>query len=115
YYRFKTDVFRQGPVSNDGTLIGNLVLRGGGDPSLSSRFIPGDANAPMRALADQVQLSGIKRVSGDVIGDAGAFEAKTVPDGWLNRYLQASYAARVSALSLNGNLLHVVVSPAQGS
>ena len=115
YYRFKTEVFRQGPVSADGSLMGNLVLRGGGDPSLSSRFIPGDANAPMRALADQVAAAGIKRVSGDIIGDAGAFENKTVPDGWLSRYLQASYAARVSALSLNGNLLHVVVTPAKGA
>jgi D-alanyl-D-alanine carboxypeptidase/D-alanyl-D-alanine-endopeptidase (penicillin-binding protein 4) len=46
-----------------------------------------------------------------VIGDDRAFEPKPVPDGWLSRYLQASYAARVSALSLNENLLHVIVTP----
>jgi len=114
YYRFKTDVLREGLVGADGTLLGNLVIRGGGDPAFSSRFIPGDANAPMRVLALQVQQSGIRRVSGDIIGDDRAFESKPVPDGWLSRYLQASYAARVSALSLNENLLHVVISPAKG-
>jgi D-alanyl-D-alanine carboxypeptidase/D-alanyl-D-alanine-endopeptidase (penicillin-binding protein 4) len=115
YFRFKTEVFRQGEVAPDGTLNGHLYIRGGGDPALSSRFVEGDANAPMRALAQQVQLAGVRRVQGDVLGDDAAFESKPVPDGWLTRYLHASYAARVSALSLNENLLHVVVSPAKAT
>lgn len=111
YHRFTTDVLRDGRILGDGTLDGNLVIRGGGDPALSRRFFDGDANAPMRALARQVASAGIKRVRGDIVGDEGAFETKPVPDGWLSRYLHASYAARVSALSLNENLLYVVVSP----
>jgi D-alanyl-D-alanine carboxypeptidase/D-alanyl-D-alanine-endopeptidase (penicillin-binding protein 4) len=113
-YRFSTDVYREGAIATDGTLRGNLVLRGGGDPAFSSRFIPGDPNAPMLALAKEVASTGIRHVTGDVIGDDGAFEAKAVPDGWLGRYLQASYAARVSALSLNENLLHVVIAAGKG-
>ena len=109
-HRFTTDVFRHGVVSN-GVLSGNLILRGGGDPALSRRYFDGDGNGPMRALARQVADAGIRRVMGDVIGDDRAFEAKSVPDGWLQRYLHASYAARVSALSLNENLVHVVVTP----
>jgi D-alanyl-D-alanine carboxypeptidase/D-alanyl-D-alanine-endopeptidase (penicillin-binding protein 4) len=114
YYRFKTEVFRHGDLTPDGILAGNLIIRGGGDPAFSSRFIPGDPNAPMRALARQVQLAGVKRVKGDVVGDDRGFEPKPVPDGWLTRYLQSSYAARVSALSLNENLLHVAVAPGKG-
>jgi D-alanyl-D-alanine carboxypeptidase/D-alanyl-D-alanine-endopeptidase (penicillin-binding protein 4) len=45
------------------------------------------------------------------VGDASAFESRLVPDGWLTRYLEASYAARVSALSLNENLVFVYVAP----
>ncbi len=112
-YRFSTDVYREGDLESDGTLEGDLVLRGGGDPSLSRRFFNGDASAPMRALANQVAATGIRRVAGDVVGDSHAFESKTVPDGWLHRYLQASYAARVSALSLNENLLYVSISPSR--
>lgn len=112
-HRFTTTVLRDGDLGPDGTLNGNLILRGGGDPALSRRFYKGDANGPMRALARQVAEAGIKRVRGDVIGDDGAFEAKTVPDGWLSRYLHASYAAPVSALSLNENLLYVAVRPGQ--
>lgn len=110
-FRFTTAVFRDGPLLDDGTLRGNLILRGGGDPALSRRFFKGDGNAPMRALARQVVEAGVKRIDGDIIGDDHAFEAKPHPDGWLQRYLHASYAAPVSALSLNENIVHVVVTP----
>jgi len=109
-HRFSTDVFRYGNVSN-GILSGNLIIRGGGDPALSRRYFDGDGNGPMRALARQVADAGVRRILGDIIGDDRAFEPKPVPDGWLQRYLHASYAARVSALSLNENLIHVVVTP----
>lgn len=110
-YHLTTQVLRGGEVSSDGTLRGSLIIKGGGDPSLQARFMGGTPEAPMRALATMVAESGIKRVTGDLIGDASAFEDKTIPDGWLSRYLHASYAARVSALSLNNNLLHVAINP----
>lgn len=113
-HRFSTDVLVAGSVNEAGTLDGDLILRGGGDPALSRRFFKGDGNAPMRALARLVADAGIKRVRGDIIGDDGAFEAKPHPDGWLQRYLHASYAAPVSALSLNENIVHVVVTPGPG-
>jgi D-alanyl-D-alanine carboxypeptidase/D-alanyl-D-alanine-endopeptidase (penicillin-binding protein 4) len=114
-YQFSTDVLRDGAVSSDGTLQGNIILRGDGDPSLSGRFLDGGPNAPMAALAQRVVAAGIKRVTGDVIGDASAFDDARIPDGWLNRYLGAGYAARVSGLSLNENVVWVVVSPGSGS
>ena len=106
-YQFKTSVLRESQVGPDGTLEGNLYLRGGGDPSLSPRFW--GATNPMDSLARLVAASGIRRIHGDVIGDASAFDPQLVPEGWLSRYLGAAYAARVSALSLNENLVWVVV------
>jgi D-alanyl-D-alanine carboxypeptidase/D-alanyl-D-alanine-endopeptidase (penicillin-binding protein 4) len=106
-HQFKTSVLRDGPVGPDGVLEGNLYLRGSGDPSLTPRFW-GTIN-PMDSLARLVASSGIRRIHGDVIGDASAFDAQLVPEGWLSRYLGAAYAARVSALSLNENLVWVVV------
>ncbi len=110
-YQFSTDVLREGPVKPGGILDGNLVLRGDGDPSLSNKFFPGDADAPMRALAQQVSAAGIRHVTGDLVGDPSAFESQRIPTGWLSRYLAAGYAARVSALSLNDNLVWVAVTP----
>jgi D-alanyl-D-alanine carboxypeptidase/D-alanyl-D-alanine-endopeptidase (penicillin-binding protein 4) len=66
-------------------------------------------------LAAKVSAAGVKRVTGDIVGDAGAFDAKRIPEGWRSRYLGASYAARVSALAINENLVWVGVRPADGA
>jgi D-alanyl-D-alanine carboxypeptidase/D-alanyl-D-alanine-endopeptidase (penicillin-binding protein 4) len=111
-YQFSTDALREGTVATDGTLSGNLYLRGDGDPALSGKFLTGGPEAPMNRLADLVAQQGIKHVTGDIVGDATGFDDQKIPEGWLTRYLQAGYAARVSALSLNENLVAVAVTPA---
>jgi len=110
-YQFSTDALRDGVVGSDGTLTGNLYIRGDGDPALSGKFLPGGPSAPMNRLADLVAQKGIRHITGGIIGDATGFDEQKVPEGWLSRYLQAGYAARVSALSLNENLVAVAVTP----
>jgi D-alanyl-D-alanine carboxypeptidase/D-alanyl-D-alanine-endopeptidase (penicillin-binding protein 4) len=109
-HTFSTDVLRDAAVGADGTTGGNLYLRGDGDPSMSSRFWR-DPNLPMTTLAHSVASAGVKHVRGDLVYDASAFDDQRIPDGWKTSYLGASYAARVSALSLNENLVWVVVEP----
>lgn len=111
-HQFSTDVLRDGIVDADGTLRGNLVLRGDGDPALSNRYLRGDANAPMELIARSVVAAGVKRITGDIIGDATAFDAQRIPDGWRTRYLASAYAAPVSGLSLNENVVWVAAYPA---
>src|SRR4029079_18692486 len=86
-YTFHTPVLHDGTIGADGTLNGNLYLRGVGDPSLSTRFWHDDN--PMDELAKQIAAKGIKRVHGDVVGDASAFDDQLVPDGWKSSYLGA--------------------------
>jgi D-alanyl-D-alanine carboxypeptidase/D-alanyl-D-alanine-endopeptidase (penicillin-binding protein 4) len=114
-YQFSTDVLYDGTLGSDGTITGNVYLRGDGDPSLSGRYMSGGPAAPMNYLADQLVSRGIKRITGEVIGDATAFDDQKIPEGWLTRYLQAGYAARVSGLSLNENLVWVTVTPGAGA
>jgi D-alanyl-D-alanine carboxypeptidase/D-alanyl-D-alanine-endopeptidase (penicillin-binding protein 4) len=110
-HQFSTDVFRDGPVGADGTLNGNIYLRGDGDPGFSNRFLRGDPDAPVEMLARFVAGAGVKHVRGDLVADASAFEQRKIPEGWQSRYLGLSYAAPVSALSLNENTVWVVVEP----
>ena len=53
-YQFSTDVLYDGTLGSDGTLTGNVYLRGDGDPSLSGRYMAGGPGAPMNFLADQL-------------------------------------------------------------
>jgi D-alanyl-D-alanine carboxypeptidase/D-alanyl-D-alanine-endopeptidase (penicillin-binding protein 4) len=110
-HTFSTDVLRDGAVGGDGTVNGNLYLRADGDPSMSARFFK-DPDLPMATLAQSVAATGVKRVKGDLVYDASAFDDQRIPDGWKTTYLGAAYAARVSALSLNENLVWIAVSPA---
>jgi D-alanyl-D-alanine carboxypeptidase/D-alanyl-D-alanine-endopeptidase (penicillin-binding protein 4) len=111
-HTFSTQVLREGSVSG-GVLNGNLILRGGGDPTLSLRFWKGQS--PMDDLARQIAAAGIRRVAGDIIADESAFDAERVPRGWKTTYLNSAYAAPVSALSLNENLVWIVARPQNGA
>ena len=72
-YRMETDVLGEG--EQDGTTFtGTLVLRGGGDPTLST--------AGLRSLAAQVRAYGIRRVVGGIVGDESYFDARRTVAGW---------------------------------
>ena len=72
-FRIETDVLGEG--SQDGTTwTGNLVLKGYGDPMLSS--------ADLASLARQVRAVGITRVEGEVIGDETWFDRRRTAPGW---------------------------------
>jgi D-alanyl-D-alanine carboxypeptidase/D-alanyl-D-alanine-endopeptidase (penicillin-binding protein 4) len=110
-HSFSTDAMRDGPLGPDGTVAGSVYLRSDGDPSMSARFYK-DPNLPMTTLAQSVAAAGVKHIKGDLVFDATAFDDRKIPEGWKTTYLGAAYAARVSALSLNENIVWVVVQPA---
>ena len=108
---FETEVLRAGAIGTDGTLRGDLILRGAGDPMLAGKATDEAGEPPMEALARRISEAGIRRVSGTIVADASAFEERRIPDGWKKKYLQAGYAARVSALSFNENKITMIVRP----
>jgi len=111
-YQFRTQILRDGALLPDGTIDGDLYIKGAGDPSIAPRYARWNEGVrPMDALVEMVAASGVKHVRGDIVGDGSAFDDQRVPEGWRTRYLQAGYAARVSALSFNENLAHIVVEP----
>src|SRR6478672_1557543 len=57
-YQFSTDALRDGTIGTDGTVTGNIYIRGDGDPALSGKFLPGGSAAPMNKLADLVVQKG---------------------------------------------------------
>jgi serine-type D-Ala-D-Ala carboxypeptidase/endopeptidase (penicillin-binding protein 4) len=110
-YRFRTTFSATGTVRS-GTLQGDLVVRGSGDPTLSERFAP-DARATMRAWADSLRARGIARIAGGIVGVDSAFVGPALGSGWAWDDLSAAYSAEVGALQFNEGAIDVQVVPAR--
>ncbi len=118
--RFKTNVIARGAVDADGTLHGDIVIEGSGDPSISGRSWPyaGKTERPnpplqaLEALADQIAQHGlVRKVTGSVIGDDSTFPFERYGAGWAWDDLQWEYGAPVSALSVNDNSVYLDLMP----
>ncbi|WP_327065274.1 D-alanyl-D-alanine carboxypeptidase/D-alanyl-D-alanine endopeptidase [Kitasatospora sp. NBC_01302] len=90
-HRFTTTVLAAGRRTGT-VLTGDLVLRGGGDPSL----LPADLDA----LAARVAAAGIGEVSGDVLADASRYDDVPLGAGWAWDDQGAYYSPEISALTL---------------
>jgi len=103
-YRFLTVLFGDGPV-RAGELQGNLVLYGTGDPTFALD------TTSLASFADSVVLAGIRRVRGDVVGDASFLGAELTGPGWAPDNLDRAYAAPPSALNAAENRVRVTLRP----
>ena len=86
---FRTSVLASAaPV--DGTVAGDLVLLGGGDPVLTSSWYPtsGIERRPVQdgtsldELADRVRDAGVTRIEGSVLGDGSRHDDERYAPGW---------------------------------
>ncbi|HEY0544330.1 MAG TPA: D-alanyl-D-alanine carboxypeptidase/D-alanyl-D-alanine-endopeptidase [Pyrinomonadaceae bacterium] len=110
-FRFKTSVYAASKPDASGTVRGDLIIYGRGDPSLAARFNNGDYNKAIDELAARIAAAGVKRVEGDLIGDESYFTGAPHGFGWEWADLQWHDGAEVSALSVNDNALDLFVKP----
>jgi D-alanyl-D-alanine carboxypeptidase/D-alanyl-D-alanine-endopeptidase (penicillin-binding protein 4) len=90
-YRIPTEVLGEGEQQGS-EWIGDLVLKGYGDPDLSS--------SDLKQLARQVRAAGIRSVSGDLIADESFFDRSRTAPGWKSSY-RINECAPLSALSVD--------------
>jgi serine-type D-Ala-D-Ala carboxypeptidase/endopeptidase (penicillin-binding protein 4) len=133
-----TNVVAGGAIDSGGTLHGDLIILGSGDPTLSMRHYPykppappppagaPPANPPEEApkkpnpvevldlLAQQVVQAGVRSIEGSVVGDDSYFLLEPFGTSWGWDDLQWPYGAPISALSYNENTvqLSIVADPA---
>ncbi len=95
-HRFVTTLEADGDI-RDGVLTGSLILRGGGDPFLTTD--------DLQAMAKQLAASGIKRVDGSFLYDDTKLIAVAQIDAMQPE--AADYNTGVSALSVNFNRVRI--------
>jgi D-alanyl-D-alanine carboxypeptidase/D-alanyl-D-alanine-endopeptidase (penicillin-binding protein 4) len=122
-YCFHTTIESRATTNNDGVLAGDLVLVGRGDTNLSNRIFPfakkterdGPPEKVLVELADQVVARGVKKITGDVIGDDSYFAGGAYPSGWAIDDMLWSYGVPVSALEINDGVFFLELNAADGA
>jgi D-alanyl-D-alanine carboxypeptidase/D-alanyl-D-alanine-endopeptidase (penicillin-binding protein 4) len=105
-FRWRTFAFLQGTLV-DGTLLGDLLIVGGGDARLTS--------GELREWFAQLRAKGLKRIAGNIVLDRYAFDlsegdfANTPPPS-----TGRAYHVRPDAFAIDEGLLHVGIDPAVG-
>lgn len=94
HYQFATQLLTNGTQQGE-RLVGNLYLRGLGDPTLQF--------ADYQALAAQLASKGIRQVQGDLVFDDTWFDAERLGVDWSHDDESTYYGAQISALTVSPN------------
>lgn len=104
-HRYETTL--SGKLDGD-SVVGPLVLRGFGDPSLTT--------ADLGAMVSEVKAFGVRRVDGDVAVDQRFYDTLTTPPAFDQQPNEwAGFRAPVSAVALDENCITLTVRPASAA
>jgi D-alanyl-D-alanine carboxypeptidase/D-alanyl-D-alanine-endopeptidase (penicillin-binding protein 4) len=106
-FTWTTEVVMDGRIA-DGMLLGNLLVRGGGDPKLVVERL--------QSVLAQVQASGVKVIRGDIVLDNSAFRLPAPDAGEFDGEPLRPYNASPDALLVNFKslVLRFTPDPAHG-
>jgi D-alanyl-D-alanine carboxypeptidase/D-alanyl-D-alanine-endopeptidase (penicillin-binding protein 4) len=105
-FRFLTRFATNG-AQQDGTLDGDLIVIGRGDPTFSDSMRAGNYRNAFRDMADSLVARGIHRIHGSLRRGGDAFPDSTYGYGWQIDDLFTSSGAVIDELFLNEGLLPV--------
>ena len=106
------------PSTEPTELDGNLRILGDGDAFLTTRPVPyvfgakeNSAPDPLAALADTIAASGLRRITGQIIGVDSAWPIEPFAPNWAIEDAPWGYGAPVSSLSVYDNKIKLTVLP----
>lgn len=104
---FETQLLYRGTIDSAGTLHGDVILRGGGDPTFYSPRFADHYGEAMRGCAMTLQQAGVRRVVGDIIADASLFGPPQLAGSWIWEDIGNYYGAAPCALNYLDNSFEI--------
>ncbi len=112
-YKIITPILATTKPDADGVIHGNLVISGRGDPSWNAKHHGTNFWNLISPFVAEIKKAGVRRVTGDLIGDTTFFRTPPSGGSWTVEDLSDSEGAEISALTLNDNLTQLRVTPAR--
>jgi D-alanyl-D-alanine carboxypeptidase/D-alanyl-D-alanine-endopeptidase (penicillin-binding protein 4) len=112
-YRLKTSLYSQTRPTRAGTIKGDLIVYGRGDPAINARLHGGDIFKALEPLVAALTNAGVKRIHGDLLGDSSFFRGPSFGSGWAWDDPEYYYGAEISALTISDNSLQAAVKPGE--
>ena len=110
-FRIKTSLYATAKPSADGTLKGDFIVYGRGDPTINERLHSNDINQALQPLVAALSKAGVKRITGDLVGDDSYFRGPRLGSGWAWDDMESYYGAEISALTINDNVSVLYLKP----
>lgn len=109
-FRYKTRFYLDGTANRGGEFIGNIIIRGGGDPTLS-QFFYRDATFIFDAVFNKLDSLGITSIRGNIIADDTYFTDEPYPKGWSIEDIPFAFSPEVSGLNYYDNTVEFQCEP----
>jgi D-alanyl-D-alanine carboxypeptidase/D-alanyl-D-alanine-endopeptidase (penicillin-binding protein 4) len=110
-YRIVTPILAAAKPDAEGTLNGDLIIAGRGDPSWNARHFGTNFWNIFLPFVTALSNAGVRHVTGDLLGDATFFQSPRSGSGWDAEDLEEYYGAEISALTIDDNYTQIRVAP----
>ena len=107
-YVFHTRVYLKGEIKKHREFKGNIIIEGGGDPTLESSFFP---NYPsfISTLTDSLKNRGIEAINGDIVMRDSIYSSIPVSGEWALGDLAFDYGAGSHGLNFMDNIGQICI------
>jgi D-alanyl-D-alanine carboxypeptidase/D-alanyl-D-alanine-endopeptidase (penicillin-binding protein 4) len=108
-YHIKTSLYAGQHPDTQGAIPGDLTIYGRGDPCINARLHGNDIFAALQPLVAALTNAGVRRITGDLVGDESFIHGAPYGSGWAWDDMEAYYGAEISALTINDNTVQLKV------
>jgi D-alanyl-D-alanine carboxypeptidase/D-alanyl-D-alanine-endopeptidase (penicillin-binding protein 4) len=100
---FHTKVLTHGALKKNGTFTGNIVIVGGGDPTLGSQYFPTQPDF-VAEIVDGLKSAGIKKIKGNIFVKDTLYTASPTASFWENEDISCLDGNGIHAFNYRDNI-----------
>jgi len=108
-YRFQTKIGYTDGLIKTNEIRGNLVVLGGGDPTLGSEYFNEIESCRdfAKIWVQKIKAAGIRKITGNIILDGSLYDSEKIPPTWIWGDIGNYYGAGANAFTCYDNLFRI--------